>query len=236
MSYKIGKKEFKSKTTIVNYFSYILKNTKEGTVLDGQYLTDVLGLLEYHTEKDEKIGCGIDYIKVEKHTDVINGFKSNTCHFHIYRKDGSNIDFSYRNCVNNIGKEGYKSKKKDDVLKSLRFVVRPQIDNFRNNAFGKKKYLNCEVLGVNFSKSTCHIDHKPPKSFSNLVEIFLSLYNLNINDIEIIPVDGIYDTIKDDTIRQDWFDFHLENAELRAIHKTANLAQKKSPRIKTEKQ
>ena len=59
MGYKIGNKEFKTKTTITNYFSYILKNVKEGTILDGQYLKDVLGLLEYHTERDEKIGCGV---------------------------------------------------------------------------------------------------------------------------------------------------------------------------------
>lgn len=231
MSYKIGKKEFKTKTTITNYFSFILKSVKEGSILEGQYLTDVLGLLEYHTEKEDKIGCGINYIKVEKHTDIINGFKSKTCHFHIYRVDGTNIDFSYKNCVNNIGKYGYKSKKRDDVMKSLRFVVRPQIDSFRTEAFGKKQYLTCEVLGVNFSKKTCHIDHKPPKSFINIVDNFLNDYNLNIEAIEIIAVDNIYDTIKDEIIREDWFNYHLKNAELRAIHKTANLSQKKSHRI-----
>jgi hypothetical protein len=234
MSYKIGKKEFKTKSTITNYFSYILKNTKSGTILDGQYLTDVLGLLEYHTERDEKIGVGIDHIKVEKHTDLINGFKSNTNHFHIYRKDGSDIDFSYKNCVNNIGKGGYKSKKRDDILKSFRFVVRPQIDSFRTKVFGKKEYLKCEVLGVNFSKKTCHIDHVPPKTFINLFENFLEKYQLDFNEIETVPVDNIYDTIKDDTIRENWFQYHLQHAELRAIHKTANLSQKKSPKIKIE--
>jgi hypothetical protein len=172
MSYKIGKKEFKTKTTIKNYFSFILKNTKEGTVLSGSYLEDVLGLLEYHTERDEKIGCGVDFIRIERHTDIINGFKSNTSHFHIYRKDGSNIDFSYKNCVNNIGKDGYKSKKRDDIMKSFRFVIRPQIDMFRTKAFGRKQYLKCEVLGVNFSKKTCHIDHIPPKTFVNIVDNF----------------------------------------------------------------
>jgi hypothetical protein len=231
MSYKIGKKEFKTKTTITNYFSYILKNVKEGTILDGTYLEDVLGLLEYHTERDEKIGCGIDYIKVEKHIDIINGFKSNTSHFHIYRKDGTNIDFSYRNCVNNIGKNGYKSKKRDDVMKSFRFVVRPQIDKFRTEAFGKKQYLKCEVLNINFSKKTCHIDHKPPKTFINIVENFLEFYKLDLENIITLPVDNIYNTIADKKIRDDWYSYHLKHAELRAIHKTANLAQAKSKKL-----
>jgi hypothetical protein len=203
-------------------------------VLDSQYLTDVLGLLEYHTEKDEKIGCGVAHIKVEKHTDLISGFKSKTSHFHIYRKDGTDIDFSYRNCVSNIGKNGYKSKKRDDVLKSLRFVVRPQIDEFRTKTFDKKEYLICEILGINFSKKTCHIDHKPPKSFANIVENFLQKYELSIEDIETSPVDNIYDTISDENIRSNWFEYHKQYAELRAIHKTANMAQKKSPKIQLQ--
>jgi hypothetical protein len=231
MSYKIGKKEFKTKTTIKNYFSFILKNTKEGTVLSGSYLEDVLGLLEYHTERDEKIGCGVDFIRIERHTDIINGFKSNTSHFHIYRKDGSNIDFSYKNCVNNIGKDGYKSKKRDDIMKSFRFVIRPQIDMFRTKAFGRKQYLKCEVLGVNFSKKTCHIDHIPPKTFVNIVDNFLDFYNLKIEDIELVPVDNIYDTILDEDIRNNWYNYHLKHAELRAIHKTANLSQGRSKKI-----
>lgn len=232
MGYKIGNKEFKTKTTITNYFSYILKNVKEGTILDGQYLKDVLGLLEYHTERDEKIGCGVDFIRIERHVDIINGFKSKTSHFHIYRKDGTNVDFSYRNCINNIGKSGKKSRKREDVLKSFRFVVRPQIDEFRTKVFGKKTYLNCEVLGINFSKKTCHIDHKPPKSFINIFENFLEFYNFDYNNIELIPVDGIYDTIKDEKIRNDWYEYHLQHAELRAIHKSANMAQKRAEKIK----
>lgn len=231
MSYKIGKKEFKTKTTITNYFSFVLKNTKPDTTLSGAYLEDVLGLLEYHTERDEKVGCGVKSIKVERHTDVVNGYKSNTSHFHIYREDGTNIDFSYKNCVNNIGKNGYKSKKRDDVMKSLRFVVKPQVNDFRTKTFGKKEYLKCEILGVNFSKKTCHIDHKPPKSFINIVENFIELYNLKIEEIETIPVDNIYDTISDETIRNNWWEYHLKHAELRAIHKTANLSQKKAEKI-----
>lgn len=235
MKYQIGNKNFKTKTTITDYFSFILKTNKESTKLTGQQLEDVINLLNFHTEKDDKIGCGIDYITTERHVDVINRFKSKTQHFHIYRTDGTDVDFSYKNCVNNIGKNGYVSKKRDDVLKALRFDVRPQIDEFRTNIFGNKTYLKCEVLGVNFSKKTCHIDHIPPKTFTNIVSNFLEFYNLKIEDIEIEPVDAIYDTLKNKEVKDNWISYHMKHAELRAIHKTANLAQKKSHSVDLNK-
>lgn len=83
------------------------------------------------------------------------------------------------------------------------------------------------MLGVNFSKATCHIDHKEPKTFGQILEDFLSKYKLNFNSIEILNVDDIYDTIKCEKIRENWFNFHKETAVLRAIHKTANLSSSK---------
>lgn len=234
MPYTIGGREFKSKQTVTDYFSHILRTNKVGTKLPKNFEKDVIILLQFHTERDEKIGCGIDHIKTEKHLDAINGFYSNTQHFHIYRTDGTDIDFSYKNCVNNMGKSGYKGKKKDDLTKSFRFVVRPQIDAFRTKAFGKKQYLKCEVLGVNFSKKTCHVDHIPPMTFQNLFDNFLEHYGLTIEEIETQPVDNIYDTVKDEAIRNNWYNYHQKHAQLRVIHKTANLAQKKSEKIKIE--
>jgi len=110
MKYKIGRKVFGSKDKVKNYFSYILKNTRDGEELTGDYLEDVIGLLQYHTERDEKIGCGIKVIKVERHIDTTKNQKSFTSHFQIYRLDGSDIDFSYNNCIRNLG-NNYKDKR-----------------------------------------------------------------------------------------------------------------------------
>lgn len=231
MSYKIGDKQFKTKQTATDYFKYILHKNEIGSKITGQYYKDIIGLIECHVDKNSKIGCGIDYITTEKHIDVINGFPDKYPHFHIYRKDGTDIDFSYIKCIKNLSKDGYKSINREDIIKAFRFVIKPQINEFRNFIFGEKKYLICEVLGVNFSKTTCHIDHKPPKSFTNILDNFLIKYNLKLDDVKIIPVDGIYNTLEDDIIRSDWFNYHKKHAELRAIHRTANLAQKKSPKI-----
>ena len=231
MSYQVGSKQFKTKTTAQDYFKYILQTNRLGSKIVGQYYEDVIGLIECHADKESKIGCGIAYITTEKHIDIINGFPAKHPHFHIYRVDGTSIDFSYIKCIKNLSKGGYKSFVKEDVTKAFRFVVKPQINSFRDEIFGKKKYLVCEVLGVNFSKVTAHIDHKPPKSFANILENFLAFHVLSIEDIKVEPVDEMYKTISDEIIRDNWFEYHKQHAELRAIHKTANMAQKKSPKI-----
>jgi hypothetical protein len=56
---------------------------------DAQHLT---ALLEWHTERDEKVGVGVD------HFDVMWAEFGTRC-FRIVRCDGTWIDFSYRHCI-----------------------------------------------------------------------------------------------------------------------------------------
>ena len=97
--------------------------------------------------------------------------------------------------------------------------------------FGKKRYLNCEILKVNFSKATCHVDHKEPKTFSNLLNQFIKEKGLTLENLEIEAVDNYYSTLKNDKLREEWYTFHQENAELRLIHKTANQTQKRPEKV-----
>ncbi|KAJ6320948.1 hypothetical protein OIU78_016191 [Salix suchowensis] len=67
---------------------------------DGEQLTDddkkaVAGrLLVYHPNCDDKVGCGLDSIAVDRHPQ----FKRSRCLF-VVRSDGGWIDFSYRKCL-----------------------------------------------------------------------------------------------------------------------------------------
>ncbi|XP_006374878.3 protein DCL, chloroplastic isoform X2 [Populus trichocarpa] len=67
---------------------------------DGEQLTDedekaVAGrLLVYHPNCDDKVGCGLDSIAVDRHSH----FKTSRCLF-VVRSDGGWIDFSYRKCL-----------------------------------------------------------------------------------------------------------------------------------------
>ncbi|CAN0872987.1 Protein DCL, chloroplastic [Linum grandiflorum] len=59
-------------------------------------------VLPYHPEYEEKIGCGLDYIKLEYHRIHINS----KCMF-IVRKDGESIDFSYWKCIKGLIRKRY---------------------------------------------------------------------------------------------------------------------------------
>lgn len=68
--------------------------------LDGEQLTAedektvVEKLLIHHPHAEDKIGCGLDYIMVERHPQ----FRISRCLF-VVRTDGAWIDFSYQKCL-----------------------------------------------------------------------------------------------------------------------------------------
>lgn len=68
--------------------------------LDGERLTQtdektvVEKLLAYHPHSEDKIGCGLDSIMVDRHPQ----FRNSRCLF-VVRKDGVWIDFSYQKCI-----------------------------------------------------------------------------------------------------------------------------------------
>lgn len=61
-------------------------------------------LLAYHPHAEDKIGCGIDSIMVDRHPQ----FNSSRCLF-VVRTDGVWIDFSYQKCLRAYIKEKYPS-------------------------------------------------------------------------------------------------------------------------------
>lgn len=229
--YKILDKGFSKKDEITTYYQKILRKSRKGTSLNSSDLKYVIALLDYHHQKDEKIGCGIKNITRETHTDYYTGYESKHCHFHIWRTDGSNEDFSYKKCISNIGTTKKAINKKQNiqnVVKAFRYTIKPQVDAFRAKVFNNKRYLKCEVLGINFSKVTCHIDHQPPLQFNDLLNDFLIENSLNIQDIEVKNLNGIFSILKDKKLSEKWEEYHLNNAKLRPIHRAANLSQKRS--------
>ncbi|KAK3032738.1 hypothetical protein RJ639_036922 [Escallonia herrerae] len=62
-------------------------------------------VFNYHPDKVAKMGAGIDYVMVSKHTN----FAESRC-FYIVSLDGRKEDFSYRKCLENFVKEKYPDK------------------------------------------------------------------------------------------------------------------------------
>jgi hypothetical protein len=78
--------------------------------LDGEQLTAedekavVDKLLAYHPHSEDKIGCGLDSIMVDRHPQ----FKHSRCLF-VIRTDGGWIDFSYQKCLRAYIRDKYPS-------------------------------------------------------------------------------------------------------------------------------
>ncbi|KAG2666270.1 hypothetical protein I3760_15G050200 [Carya illinoinensis] len=78
--------------------------------IDGELLTGkdkkavVDKLLAYHPHSEDKIGCGLDSIMVDRHPT----FKSSRCLF-VIRTDGGWIDFSYLKCLQAYIRDKYPS-------------------------------------------------------------------------------------------------------------------------------
>ncbi|CAI9786448.1 unnamed protein product [Fraxinus pennsylvanica] len=78
--------------------------------MDGERLTAedekavVDKLLAYHPHSEDKIGCGIDSIMVDRHPQ----FKRSRCLF-VVRIDGGWIDFSYQKCLRAYIRDEYPS-------------------------------------------------------------------------------------------------------------------------------
>ena len=228
MGYIINGKNFKSKKNITEHFATILNNGGISKSLNEKDFKDVSELLKHHIEYNEKVGAGIESISIEFHKDNLTNNFAKYPHFQINRVDGTAIDFSYHKTIGyiNSGKT-IGSEKSIDVKKAMRFIVKSQINEFRDKIFLKKTYLMCPILGINFSKKTCNIDHAPPITFDVLVFNFMKENNLKFDDIELFAITGIFSTFKCDELKNKWFEYHKLNAILRGTHGAGNLSQKR---------
>lgn len=68
-------------------------------------------VLEYHPDKEAKLGCGVDYLMIDAHSD-----HQVSCFF-VVRKDGSKTDFSYWKCLEGMLETKYCQVDKDEVPK-----------------------------------------------------------------------------------------------------------------------
>lgn len=93
-SIQVGTRHFEKAGDATAFFRGMLNRYRIGDRVSDVDGIDLVALLERHDEKDEKIGCGIEYFAVEAVPEPYSG----KC-FWIVRTDGSRIDFSYPHCL-----------------------------------------------------------------------------------------------------------------------------------------
>ena len=163
-----------------------------------------------HPEWDEKVGIGIDHLEVRP-----DGY-GGRC-FWIVRRDGSFTDISFVASIS-------PPKKKADVIKACRTVIRPLIEEMRESI---KLPFTCPITGeIVLDRHNVHIDH----------------YNLTFKEVfcewvKDKDIDALYArTLKsnrdndtntyfdDEEICRDFLEFHNQHTHLRAVSRRANLS------------
>ncbi len=171
---EIGEKEYATKKEALNYYKTILNSYEFGETLNQDDLKDILDLLETHPRVKEKIGVGIEKIRIAK-------VKFNTKAFELVRVDSSTEYFSYTKRINAPKSDFTKFREacRQAIQEDLRNVKLAYFDRF-----SKKGKVKCQETGELLKWEELSVEHRQPNTFSVITDRFVELNNLNLCEIK----------------------------------------------------
>jgi hypothetical protein len=222
---QIGDKTYATKKEALNHYKTILNSYDFGETISSQNFSDLLDLLETHPEVTEKVGVGIESIKVAK-------LKYNTKAFELVRFDGSTEFFSYTKRINAPKNDFTKFREacRQVIQEDLRKV---KLEYFEK--YSKKGQVKCQETGCLSKYEELNVDHRQPNTFSVIVDRFIELNNIDIQRIEYIPVDGGPNELADEELKTKFKQYHKDKANLRIVKKDLNLGRSFQARVKRQK-
>lgn len=222
---KIGEIEFATKKEALTHYKTILNSYDFGKELNTNDFNDIIDLLETHPSVKEKIGVGIEKVRVAK-------VQYNTKSFELVRIDGSTEFFSYTKRINapktNFTK--FREACRQAIQDDLRSV---KLEYFKK--YSKKGQVKCQESKELAKYEELNVDHRQPNTFSVIVDRFIELNNLGIEKIEYIQVAGGPNELKDDKLKQDFRKYHQDKANLRIVKKDLNLGRSFQARVNRQK-
>lgn len=209
---ELGGKYFNTRTELEEYLRAILRIRKD-KALEGEEFSVVHDLLLLHQDAEDKIGSGVKEIKV-----VLPPRRKYNC-FCVVRTDGTTETFSYPKCT--YSRERLTEKRRSSAYRE---AIHEQTGNYR--FVERKTEQFCDICG---SDQDLQVDHRKP-FFTTLVKDF----EKGRTDIPTEFDDAIAGTQyskkfreSDRAYKEAWQAYHQENARLRLLCKTHNLAQKR---------
>ncbi len=222
---QIGDKTYATKKEALNHYKTILNSYDFGETISNQNFSDLLDLLETHPEVTEKVGVGIESIRVAK-------LKYNTKAFELVRFDGSTEYFSYTKRINAPKNDFTKFREacRQVIQEDLRKV---KLEYFEK--YSKKGQVKCQETGSLSKYEELNVDHRQPNTFSVIVDRFIELNNIDIQRIEYIPVDGGPNELADEELKTKFKQYHKNKANLRIVKKDLNFGRSFQARVKRQK-
>lgn len=205
---------FPSKSALKQHVQQILQSYEYDEVLSEEHQAFMKEFIKGHREYDIKAGKGVKELYVGD-----SGWR-NKC-FYIRRVDGTVADISYISVINSPSQLAqYKQCCREAVYEDNQAFKR---EFFRNNPNPV-----CEITGVPLTWDNSHVDHAPPLTFADLMEVFIKGFHMNVEETDI-PLGEDNSTITefgDKELAEKFRAFHNKLAKLRVISAEANLSLK----------
>lgn len=218
---QIGDKTYATKKDALNHYKNILNSYDFGETISRDNLSDLFDLLETHPNVIEKVGVGIESIRIVK-------LKYSTKAFELVRFDGSTEYFSYTKRINapknNFTK--FREACRKAIQDDLRSVKLAYFDKY-----SKKGQVKCQETGELLKWEDLSVDHRQPNTFSVIVDRFVELNNINLSEVEYFQIGGDMDEIANNELKEKFRQYHKDKANLRVVKKNLNLGRSFQARV-----
>lgn len=153
---------FPTHAAFKDHVKKMLEDIPLGDVIREPEHSFLIQFVHRHKTAAEKIGAGIDHFKALTNTN----YGGRTKCFYLFRKDGTQTDFSYQKCLPT-------PTLWEEFVDALSGSVMDLMIQSREQAFGNKNEILCPVKNIPMVRSVSYIDHAAPYTFDVLVEKFV---------------------------------------------------------------
>ena len=244
---RIGKKDFKFKKDAINYYKDILNSYNFGDKLSDEHYFEIIDLLNYNltdfqnnetkenqneekndleTIEEDEEDCVVEEIRIAK-------VQFNTKCFEVIYEDGETEIISYRAIINQP-----KINYFNNFREAARNIVHKDTRSVKNeyfSKFSKKGYVPCQETGILSKWTELVVDHRQPNTFSVIVDRFIELNRIKLNEIEYKIDEENFYVFKDEKLAEEFRQYHEEKAVLRIVRKECNSSRAFQGRIKEQK-
>lgn len=209
--YEINNLEFTSDKALQSEISKRLKMYQFGEFLNQEDFKFMKLFFEkVHIYWKFKISDGLKDMRIKKNEKGRADSKSIV----LINKHDEEVEISYT--ISKIKNRNYPR----EFREVMREVIRPQISNFRRNAFKSNSKLFCPIAKVEFTIDQSEVDHINP-TFEEIVKTFISENKIEL-DSKLFPgpeeFDGTY-RINSTELMVAFDNFHKEKCRLQVLSK-----------------
>ena len=216
--FEINGQIFNSKQALIKYISSVLNKYQRGQTISSEDFLFISELAKRHPDYDEIVENGI-------HSIIVNKAELHTTNcFWVVGANGSLNKFSTGFCHS-------KNLTPEQKFKlSARTAIEAQTSAYYYNYMkNNRDTFISEMSGDTMEIKSAHVDHTPPYTFKQIIKNFVESRDINFEEIEYIGLDkdSFKREFKEEALRADFVNYHLEVANLRVVSATENLTQEK---------